>query len=121
MASVEESLKTSIGENAAVAGVIGTNFRPWPLGVDPVLPAVRYFIVTAPTTQAVDGSIHERRPRVQLTIWADEPADRETLAPLLIAAALAMPGYVEVADEARDSVDGPTGLFRRDIDIRWLR
>lgn len=121
MATVEDDVKTYIGGDAALTAEIGANFRPWPLGEDPVIPAVRYFIVTQPTTQSVTGTIHERRPRIQLTVWAKKPATRALIGSLVVAAAQTLPGYVEIADEARDTVDGPTGLFRRDIDIRWLR
>ena len=119
--SAETDMVTALTADTTLAALIGERLGPWPLPQGETLPALTYYRVDSPTTQAINGSVFERRPRFTLAVWTESPADRTEVSEALVAALLAMGGYVTLADEGRDVPEPVTGLFRRDIDIRWLR
>ncbi len=121
MSYAEEEIVAALEGDAGVHAQAGDRIYPWPLPKDAVFPALTYYLVGTPTTQALDASVFERRPQFTVNVWADEPADRAATAAAVSACLLGMPGYVEMVNEGRDVPEPVTGLYRRDIDARLLR
>lgn len=118
--SAETDLVTAI-EGDAPLMARATALTTWPLPTGATLPALTYYLVDTPTTQAVDKSIHERRSRFTVTVWAETPKDRAEVAELLVTALLAMSGWVEIIDAGRDVPEPVSGLYRREVDVGVLR
>lgn len=119
--SAEEDVVAALEADAGVGAQAGDRIYPWPLPRDAVFPALTYYLVGTPTTQALGGSVFERRPQFTVNVWAEDPASRAATAAAISACLLGMTGYVEMTNEGRDVPEPVTGLYRRDIDARLLR
>ena len=94
---------TAFTEDAGVLALIGAdNVRPYPLRKDAPLPAITYYLVTTPTTQAIDGSLFERKPRICVQLHGKTMASVDALNEAVLTAARAISGSVTIADAGHD-------------------
>ena len=107
---------------AGVTAIVGSgNVKPYPLAKDAKVPALTYYVVDQPTTQAMTGSVFERRPRICLQCWAKTMAAVEALNEAVLAVVPSIGGAVTVADAGHDVPEPELEIKRREVDLQVLR
>jgi hypothetical protein len=120
--TVEQDLVSALEGDAALTALIGAdNVHSLPIPKGAALPRLGYYLVDQPTTQTLTNAVFERKPRLTIIVEAEEPSSRAAVSEAVVTALLAMSGSVEIVDAGRDVPETVTRLYRRDIDVRFLR
>ena len=114
-------LTTALNAYAPLTTLVGTRIYPHRAVQSPTKPYITYRIIGRPlNVQTASGKMVATAKRVQFDIFADSEAIGEPISDTLHDALLTMWGPYEVGflDE-RDPDDPSTGLFNRQIDVRF--
>ena len=119
--SLETGIVTYLNAYAPLTAIVGTHIYPHKAVESPTKPYITYRLIGRPlNVQTATGKMVATAKRVQFDVFADTMAVGAPLSDILHDALLTMWGPYEVGflDE-RDPDDPSTGLFNREIDVRF--
>lgn len=120
--SVESKLKTLLGANVTVAGLVSDRIYPMVLPQNPTLPAITYTRIVGLPVYSIYGYSGLNNAHVQVDCWASTYSGAKALAAAVTAAISSATTFKGVMVGDRDMFEDDVLLYRVSMDWSlWVK